>query len=410
MKESRGIITKLVAIAAVFLIIGIVLLFSTKKEDYLEVSFDTDGGGYLEAIKVKKGEKIGEIEKPTRDGYSFLYWMINGVPVEDSYEITGNVKLVAAWEDNNPEIPEYTIIFDSDGGSIIPNQTVKENGKIVKPSNPTKDGYVFKSWTLNEEDYDFDKKVTENMTLKASWEEVKKEETNPTTNGDTNNNTNQNPTTNEEKKYTVTFNSNGGSAVSAQTIEKGKNAKKPSDPTKNGYRFDDWLLDGKVYNFSWAVTSNITLVARWIEVPKNNYTVTFDSTGGSVVSSQTVVEGSKVTKPTNPTKVGYNFSSWLLNGKAYSFDSPVTSNLTLVASWVQKNYTVSVVKADPYSPDSILSVWEEGVAITVQSIKYSDGTYLCSGSNTTVNTGDIAGVTSFIVVLSNGTQVTATLG
>ena len=55
----------------------------------------------------------------------------------------------------------------------------------------------------------------------------------------------------------------------------------------------------------------------------------------------------------------------------------------------------------------ILSVYENGSKITPREIRYSDGTYLCSGSNPNVNKNAIAGETSFIVVLNDGTQVTA---
>ena len=65
------------------------------------------------------------------------------------------------------------------------------------------------------------------------------------------------------------------------------------------------------------------------------YTVTFDSNGGSAVSSQTVVSGKKATKPANPTREGYTFVQWTLNGNAYDFNSSVTKNITLVATWKQ---------------------------------------------------------------------------
>lgn len=64
-------------------------------------------------------------------------------------------------------------------------------------------------------------------------------------------------------KYTVTFDSNGGSAVSSQTVESGKTATKPINPTKEGYKFVEWTLNGVAYDFDTAVKSNITLVASW---------------------------------------------------------------------------------------------------------------------------------------------------
>ena len=62
---------------------------------------------------------------------------------------------------------------------------------------------------------------------------------------------------------TVSFNSNGGTAVAPQTIAKGGKATKPANPTRDGYTFDNWYLDGEVYDFSKPVNENITLNAQW---------------------------------------------------------------------------------------------------------------------------------------------------
>lgn len=63
------------------------------------------------------------------------------------------------------------------------------------------------------------------------------------------------------------------------------------------------------------------------------YTVTFDSNGGSTVASQQIVEGYTVKEPTAPTKTGYKFLYWILNGVEYDFSTLVTSDITLVAEW-----------------------------------------------------------------------------
>jgi len=69
----------------------------------------------------------------------------------------------------------YLVKFDSNGGSAIDNQVLKENEKVVKPENPTKDGYKFVEWQLNGKKYDFDKIVEKDITLKAKWEKIKEE-------------------------------------------------------------------------------------------------------------------------------------------------------------------------------------------------------------------------------------------
>ena len=69
------------------------------------------------------------------------------------------------------ETLSYTVTFDSNGGSAISNITVKENEKILKPTDPTKDGFDFVGWTLNGTNYDFNSTITENITLVATWNE-----------------------------------------------------------------------------------------------------------------------------------------------------------------------------------------------------------------------------------------------
>ena len=234
-------------------------------------------------------------------------------------------------KDKNPtqqSTKKYTVTFDSNGGSAVSKQTVESGKKATKPANPTRDGYTFVNWTLNGKEYNFNTKVTKNITLVAQWKKV---------------GTSENPEP-PVVKYTVTFDSNGGSIVSSQTVVSGAKATKPTNPTRDGYTFVNWTLNGTEYDFNTAVTSNIILVAQWkkVETPVVKYTVTFDSNGGSSVSSQTVVSGAKATKPSTPARNGYIFVNWTLNGKTYDFNTPVTSNITLVAQW--KKVETPVVK------------------------------------------------------------------
>ena len=66
------------------------------------------------------------------------------------------------------------------------------------------------------------------------------------------------------------------------------------------------------------------------------YTVSFNSYGGSSVESQVVKKGETATMPENPTKEGYEFVGWELNGYAYDFGSPITKDITLVARWQEE--------------------------------------------------------------------------
>ena len=129
----------------------------------------------------------------------------------------------------------------------------------------------------------------------------------------------------------VTFDANGGTPTpDAQTVVKYRAAAEPKAPTKEGYTFAGWQLDGKKYDFNTGVTKDIELVAVW----KQNFTVTFDAKGGTPApGAQTVVEDGTAIEPTAPTKKGYTFVRWQLDGKKYDFSTPVTKDIKLVAKW-----------------------------------------------------------------------------
>ena len=147
---------------------------------------------------------------------------------------------------------------------------------------------------------------------------------------------------NAEKKHTVTFEVNGGSAVEAQEVEAGKTATEPAKPTNGDKIFDNWYTDAEyknVYNFSTPVTADITLYAKWND-PPTTYKVTFDSQGGSAVEAQEVEAGKTATKPANPTNGDKIFDNWYTDAECtnvYDFSAPVTVPITLYANWIEPN-------------------------------------------------------------------------
>lgn len=73
---------------------------------------------------------------------------------------------------------DFNVTFDSDGGSNVKSQTVEKGETVTKPENPTKEGFSFSGWYLEDKEYDFDKEVTKNITLTAKWEENASEDEN----------------------------------------------------------------------------------------------------------------------------------------------------------------------------------------------------------------------------------------
>lgn len=139
----------------------------------------------------------------------------------------------------------------------------------------------------------------------------------------------------------VTFDSQGGSPIGAQTVKLGGTASEPVAPTKDGFKFVRWTTDVagiQPYDFNSEVTAPVTLYAQWAVAHK----VTFDSTGGSAVDTQLVGDGEKASAPANPTRTGYTFAGWRTDatgGAAYDFNAtPVTGDVTLYAEWTRTSH------------------------------------------------------------------------
>lgn len=137
--------------------------------------------------------------------------------------------------------------------------------------------------------------------------------------------------------YTVTFQSEGGSEVASQ-IRANTPADRPADPTKEGYTFIGWYNGESEWNFADAVTEALTLTAKW---QLNQYTITFDTAGGSEVPSITQDYGTAITAPANPTKTGYTFAGW---DKTIPTTMPA-GDMTITARWTE-NRVIVIIRPD----------------------------------------------------------------
>ena len=218
----------------------------------------------------------------TREGYTFKGWdkeIPETMPAD-------NITVKAQWEIN-----QYTIAFDTNGGSEITPITQDYGTKITAPDKPTRKGYTFKGW-----DKEIPKTMpAENITVKAQWE------INP---------------------YTITFDTNGGSEIAPITQDYGTEITAPDNPTRKGYTFKGW--DKEIPETMPA--ENITVKAQW-EI--NQYTITFDTNGGSEIAPITQDYGTEITAPDNPTRKGYTFKGW---DKEIPETMPA-ENITITARW-----------------------------------------------------------------------------
>ncbi|MDR0598074.1 MAG: InlB B-repeat-containing protein [Treponema sp.] len=146
----------------------------------------------------------------------------------------------------------------------------------------------------------------------------------------------------EPEQFTITFNSQGGSAVAPVTADEGTRVSKPADPTKADYTFEGWhsaAEGGTLYTWPHTLNGNVTMYARWAAAgppPAQQYTITFNSQGGSTVNSITADEGTRVPKPADPTRTNYTFEGWYSatsGGTLYAWPYALNGNITMYARW-----------------------------------------------------------------------------
>lgn len=209
---------------------------------------------------------------------------------------------------------KFKVTFDSNGGSSVETQEVKKGEYVKKPADPKKEGYTFSYWEKDGSKFNFGTAISENITLKAKWEE------------------------NAPTSYTVTFDTAGGSTIAPVKVSANGKVQKPADPTRSGYDFVGWKLNGANYDFNTTVTANITLTAEWkAQSGVETVTVTFNTDGGNNITPVTLKKGDKLTLPATPTKTGYTFEGWTLNGEPFNQNQAINENITLVATWKQNS-------------------------------------------------------------------------
>lgn len=190
------------------------------------------------------------------------------------------------------------IVTYKDGDSEYAKQVLPSGTLATRPDAPAATpGYTFGGWNKADGtawDYASDK-VTDNITLYAKW---------------------------AANTYTITFDTVGGSEIAPITQDYGTAITVPADPTREGYAFIGW--EGELPETMPA--HNMTVTAQW-EI--NQYTITFDTAGGSEITPITQDYGTAITAPADPTREGYTFIGW---DKEIPTTMPA-ENITLKAKW-----------------------------------------------------------------------------
>lgn len=138
----------------------------------------------------------------------------------------------------------FVVSFNTNSDSIIPNQTILTGGIVIKPSDPTKEGFEFLGWYLNDELFDFNTIVKADLSLIAKWQEKA-----------------------VSTQYTLSFDTNGGNTITDVIAKQNEKFVAPTNPTRTGFVFDGWYLDATLdtlFDFNTLATSNITVYAKWL--------------------------------------------------------------------------------------------------------------------------------------------------
>ncbi len=239
-------------------------------------------------------------------GHTIKWLDENGVE-KTTFAVLEDINLYAS-----PVINQYSIVFDSNGGTQVPAITQDYNTAVIEPTQPTKAGFRFDGWYEGQTKYAFDKIEPRQVNLTAKW---------------------------IANTFSITFNSLGGSSVQTITGECGTSIVAPSNPIKEGYSFCGWYRVGSViaYKFDKIEAKNITLYAKW-EI--NQYSINFDSDGGSEVESIIQDYLTEVSAPANPTRTGYEFIGWFEGDVEYVFNTIESRDVNLIAKWRSVEYTI----------------------------------------------------------------------
>ncbi|MDO5062288.1 MAG: BspA family leucine-rich repeat surface protein [Peptostreptococcaceae bacterium] len=209
--------------------------------DQAIVSFDSRGGSSVLPIEVESGNPISEPIEPTRARHNFKGWYVSSsTPWDFNDPVNSDMTLYAHWDAPH----ESKVIFHSMGGSRVETLVVINSQERINEPTPTMEGHILAGWSTvpgGFVKFNFSDRVTLNpLKLYARW--------------------------NPSPRYTVTFDSVGGSGVPSESVLPNTAAAQPSAPTKAGHPFEGWYTDTSYtskWDFSNLINKDMTLYAKW---------------------------------------------------------------------------------------------------------------------------------------------------
>ena len=233
------------------------------------ISFDSNGGSAVEGIEVSSGQAVDLTAYTSSNGSKvFLGWYFDAETTErvpSVFTPDSSVTLYAGWYEDR----QYTISFDTAGGTQIAAQTYRPDSFIKAPEEPEREGYAFGGWykdraLTREFIFTANTMPAQDITVYAKW----------------------------IKLYTLTFSTDGGTQTEPVTVTEGQTVSAPEDPEKDGYVFDGWFADAECLQpfVFGALSADATAYAGWHELERNiQITLNVNApVSGVAVQAQTV--------------------------------------------------------------------------------------------------------------------------
>ena len=298
--------------------------FTTKIQNRVSLDY---GDSQIEHIYVENGQKLSPVDAPEKTGYEFKGWYSDSefTQVYDlNALVNSNFTLYAKYDR-----AEFSVTFDSKGGSDVKEEKVLYEGQIKEPQNPSRTGYIFAGWFIDSnctQTYDFNTPVINSFTLYAGW---------------------------TLETYSITYELNGGSNhennPSQYDVE---NPKVFLVPSKTGHTFVGWYTDAE-FNNKITETSgkaeDLTLYANWTI---NTYTVTLNYVSDDIPNKTINADYNSVLNENDlgMNRLGYTLTGWYRDS---SYSTPwnfnedkVINTYTVTLNYVSDDIPNKTINAD----------------------------------------------------------------
>ena len=360
--------------------------------DYVStITFESNGGSPVNSISNVEGTAISAPVAPTKEHYTFTGWYSDAA-LKNAYSFATqpaeDITLYAKWTPVVYEI-EYVLNGGTNSENNVVEYTVEDKIELYAPS---KVGYTFIGWFT---DAEFTSSVVTELKVGTSGKITLYAHY-------------------SVNQYTISFESNGGTSVSAITQNYETSVTAPEAPSKIGYTFVGWYSNASLtskYTFSTMPADNITLYAKW---NLETYNITYNLNGGTNNSSNPAtytITSAKITLKA-PTKIGYSFAGWYTDAECTEAITEIASGsygvVELFAKWTATEYTITYVTADGATHSNILTYTIETDLTTLADATlkghafggwYTDDSY--ATAVTTVAGGEIGNKTVYAKFTAN---------